>query len=99
MAVTRLGFLEFSLIIVPLNSEQTSGLTFLSSLQPFDFVVGQPVSAVGVKKINDSANGLFSGQGGVKPPPALSTSVVGMKIGGKVNFSLKFSVLNFYISS
>ena len=56
-------------------------------LQPFEFVVGQPVAAVGVKKISDSANGLFSGQGGVKPPPALSTAVVGMKTGGKVFYS------------
>lgn len=57
-------------------------------VQPFDFVVGQPVSEVGVKKINDSANGLFSGQSGVKPPPALSTAVIGMKAGGKVRVSL-----------
>ena len=42
------------------------------------------MSAIGVKKINDSANGLFSGQSGVKPPPALSTAVIGMKVGGKV---------------
>ena len=53
-------------------------------MQPFDFVVGEPVSSVGVKKINDVANGLFSGQSGVKPPPALSTAVIGMKPGGKV---------------
>lgn len=53
-------------------------------MQPYEFVVGQPVSQVGVKKINDSANGLFSGQSGVKPPPALSTAVIGMKPGGKV---------------
>jgi len=46
--------------------------------------VGEPVSAIGVKKINDAANGLFSGQSGVKPPPALSTAVIGMKTGGKV---------------
>ena len=57
----------------------------LFRVQPFEFVVGQPVSSVGVKKINDSANGLFSGQAGVKPPPALSTAVVGMKLGGKVS--------------
>ena len=53
-------------------------------VQPYEFVVGQPVSQVGVKKISDSANGLFSGQSGVKPPPALSTAVIGMKPGGKV---------------
>ena len=53
-------------------------------MQPFEFSVGEPVSSVGVKKINDSANGLFSGQSGVKPPPALSTAVIGMKTGGKV---------------
>ena len=56
-------------------------------MQPFDFVVGEPVSSVGVKKINDAANGLFSGQSGVKPPPALSTAVIGMKPGGKVRIS------------
>ena len=55
-----------------------------SFMQPFEFSVGEPVSSVGVKKINDSANGLFSGQSGVKPPPALSTAVIGMKTGGKV---------------
>lgn len=57
-------------------------------LQPFDFVVGEPVSQVGVRKIQDGANGLFSGQAGVKPPPALSTAVIGMKIGGKVGLHL-----------
>ncbi len=57
---------------------------YMLLLQPYEFVVGQPVSQVGVKKINDSANGLFSGQSGVKPPPALSTAVIGMKPGGKV---------------
>lgn len=54
-----------------------------SVAEPFEFAVGEPVSEIGVKKINDSANGLFSGQSGVKPPPALSTAVIGMKTGGK----------------
>jgi peptidylprolyl isomerase len=54
-----------------------------SVAEPFEFAVGEPVSAIGVKKINDAANGLFSGQSGVKPPPALSTAVIGMKTGGK----------------
>lgn len=57
-------------------------------VQPFEFTVGSPVSEVGVRKINDSANGLFSGQAGVKPPPALSTAVIGMKTGGKVSATL-----------
>jgi hypothetical protein len=56
-------------------------------LQPFEFVVGEQISAVGVKKISDSANGLFSGSGGPQPPPVLSTAVIGMKAGGKVRSS------------
>jgi peptidylprolyl isomerase len=53
--------------------------------EPFTFVVGQPVSGVAVKKIDDGANAMFAGTGGPKPPPALSTAVIGMKPGGKVS--------------
>ncbi|MEW5318046.1 MAG: hypothetical protein WDW38_009299 [Sanguina aurantia] len=51
--------------------------------EPFEFVVGEQVFGVQVKKINDGANGMFAGQGGPKPPQALSLSVMGMKRGGK----------------
>ena len=54
-------------------------------MQPFEFTAGSPVTGAAVKKISDSANGLFSGSGGPKPPPALSTAVLGMRSGGKVN--------------
>lgn len=54
-------------------------------LQPFEFVAGQSVS-VSFKKAGDSAGGLFAGSGGPKPPPALSTAVIGMKPGGKVRW-------------
>jgi peptidylprolyl isomerase len=40
---------------------------------------------VAVKKISDSANGLFAGSGGPKPPSALGTAVLGMRVGGKVS--------------
>jgi hypothetical protein len=53
--------------------------------EPYEFVVGEAVDAQPVKKISDSAGGLFSGQGGPKPPPALSTACLGMKKGGKVS--------------
>ena len=55
--------------------------------EPFEFVAGEPVK-VSVKKVNDSAGGLFAGTSGPKPPPALATSVVGMKVGGKVRTQL-----------
>eukprot|EP00884_Botryococcus_braunii_P009076 jgi/Botrbrau1/1816/Bobra.146_1s0014.1 len=51
--------------------------------EPFEFTAGQPIGKVGVKKISDSANGLFSGFGGPQPPPILSTAVLGMRQGGK----------------
>ncbi|GAX75053.1 hypothetical protein CEUSTIGMA_g2497.t1 [Chlamydomonas eustigma] len=54
-----------------------------SIAEPFEFIVGEPVSEQPVKKISESAGGLFSGTGGPKPPPALSTAVLGMKRGGK----------------
>ena len=40
-----------------------------------------------MKKITDTANGLFAGAGGPKPPPALSSAVLGMRTGGKVGCS------------
>lgn len=51
--------------------------------EPIQFVVGEPVKATKAV-IGDSAGGLFAGQGGPKPPPALSTAVRGMRVGGKV---------------
>ena len=41
-----------------------------------------------MKKITDTANGLFAGASGPKPPPALSSAVLGMRTGGKVGCSL-----------
>eukprot|EP00878_Enallax_costatus_P011970 GHUV01012498.1.p1 GENE.GHUV01012498.1~~GHUV01012498.1.p1 ORF type:complete len:199 (+),score=18.12 GHUV01012498.1:141-737(+) len=55
--------------------------------EPFEFVAGQPVNVV-VKKAGDTAGGLFAGGSGPKPPPALSTAVIGMKPGGKVRWVL-----------
>ena len=52
--------------------------------EPFEFVAGAAVAGVSPVKIVDSAGGLFSGQGGPTPPPALSTAVLGMRAGGKV---------------
>ena len=51
--------------------------------EPFEFIAGEQVTAQAVKKISDSAGGLFSGSSGPRPPPALSTAVLGMKRGGK----------------
>lgn len=56
-----------------------------SVAEPFQFVAGESVSKkLSQQAIGDSAGGLFSGVSGPKPPPALSFSVVGMKVGGKV---------------
>jgi peptidylprolyl isomerase len=52
--------------------------------QPLEFVAGEPVN-VSARKINDSAGGLFAGGSGPKPPPAISTAVIGMKPGGRVS--------------
>ena len=54
-------------------------------MQPFEFRAGEAVVGQGPKKISDSANGLFAGAGGPKPPPALGTAVLGMRAGGKVH--------------
>jgi len=52
--------------------------------QPFEFVAGESVT-VSYKKAGDTAGGLFAGGSGPKPPPALSTAVIGMKPGGRVS--------------
>ena len=55
-------------------------------LQPYEFTAGEPVSGPQAKKSDaGSAGGLFVGGSGPKPPPALSTAVLGMKPGGKVS--------------
>ncbi|EFJ48977.1 hypothetical protein VOLCADRAFT_120818 [Volvox carteri f. nagariensis] len=52
--------------------------------EPYEFIVGEPVYAASLKSYDsDSANPLFAGSSGPKPPQALSLSVVGMKKGGK----------------
>lgn len=51
------------------------------ALQPFEFTAGQPVSGPSGRSV-ESAGGLYAG-GGIKPPPALSQGVVGMRVGGK----------------
>lgn len=53
--------------------------------QPYEFVVGEPVLGMSVRKAEaDAGNGLFTGQSGPKPPQALSNAVLGMRKGGKV---------------
>ena len=47
-------------------------------------MAGGQVAGAAVKKITDTAGGLFAGASGPKPPPALSSAVLGMKTGGKV---------------
>jgi hypothetical protein len=61
----------------------TSPLSLLLLLQPFEFTAGESVSVTS-KVAGDTAGGLFAGGSGPKPPPALSTAVIGMKQGGKV---------------
>jgi hypothetical protein len=58
-------------------------LLLLLLLQPFEFTAGESVSVFS-KVAGDTAGGLFAGGSGPKPPPALSTAVIGMKPGGKV---------------
>lgn len=50
--------------------------------QPFEFIVGQPVTGSGSRQFLESAGGLFAGGGGPKPPVGLSNAVVGMRVGG-----------------
>lgn len=52
--------------------------------EPYEFTAGRPVNERKAKKTDrEVAGGSFSGMSGPKPPPALSTSVFGMKKGGK----------------
>lgn len=51
-------------------------------MQPLTFTAGKEVS-LAEKTAGEAAGGLFSGQSGPKPPPALSKAVLGMKPGGK----------------
>eukprot|EP00197_Chlamydomonas_leiostraca_P013001 CAMPEP_0202865896 /NCGR_PEP_ID=MMETSP1391-20130828/6645_1 /ASSEMBLY_ACC=CAM_ASM_000867 /TAXON_ID=1034604 /ORGANISM="Chlamydomonas leiostraca, Strain SAG 11-49" /LENGTH=236 /DNA_ID=CAMNT_0049545785 /DNA_START=23 /DNA_END=733 /DNA_ORIENTATION=+ len=51
--------------------------------EPYEYVVGEPVTGIPLKKISEGANGLFAGSSGPKPPQALSRAVLGMKKGGK----------------
>ena len=56
--------------------------------EPLQFIVGSRVTAGGLRGTAvaadvESGGGLFSGASGPKPPPALSTAVIGMKSGGK----------------
>eukprot|EP00882_Tetradesmus_deserticola_P008489 GHRQ01008952.1.p1 GENE.GHRQ01008952.1~~GHRQ01008952.1.p1 ORF type:complete len:224 (+),score=57.21 GHRQ01008952.1:155-826(+) len=50
--------------------------------EPFEFTVGESIN-VTTKMAGDTAGGLFAGGSGPKPPPALSTAVIGMKPGGR----------------
>eukprot|EP00803_Ostreobium_quekettii_P002835 evm.model.scf_805.5 EVM.evm.TU.scf_805.5 scf_805:49282-53426(+) len=50
--------------------------------EPFEFVAGGTVEARNVTA-GTQAGGLFVGGSGPKPPPALSTAVLGMREGGK----------------
>ena len=58
--------------------------TFKHHVQPFEFTAAEKVQEQKAK-VTDSAGGLFSGAGGPKPPPAISSAVLGMKPGGKVS--------------
>jgi peptidylprolyl isomerase len=58
-------------------------LPLSSNPQPLEFTAGQQVNLY-AKKMNDTAGGLFAGGSGPKPPPAISTAVIGMKPGGRV---------------
>ena len=51
--------------------------------EPFQFIVGQPVSSNAAMPTDSGGGGLFSGQGGPKPPPALTLAVKGMRAGEK----------------
>lgn len=52
--------------------------------EPFGFIAGKPVGQRKAKKADGGGgNAAFSGQSGPKPPPALSTAVLGMKKGGR----------------
>ena len=53
--------------------------------EPYTFVVGAPVTAAAARKASGEGGGggLFAGGAGPQPPAALSTAVVGMRVGGK----------------
>lgn len=53
-------------------------------LQPLEFTAGERVNLY-AKKADSTAGGLFAGGSGPKPPPAISTAVIGMKPGGRVS--------------
>ncbi|KAF8055403.1 Abcb6 [Scenedesmus sp. PABB004] len=50
--------------------------------EPFELVAGGPIT-LNIVRAGDTAGGLFAGGSGPKPPPALSTAVIGMKAGGR----------------
>jgi hypothetical protein len=80
------SLLVLLLLLLPLLALPLSSALLLLFLQPFEFTAGEPVT-VTFKKAGDSAGGLFAGGSGPKPPPALSTAVIGMKQGGRVRHS------------
>nr|AEZ49871.1 FK506 binding protein [Dunaliella salina] len=53
--------------------------------EPYEFVVGEPVLGMALKKVDadTGGGGLFSGGSGPQPPQALSKAPIGMKRGGK----------------
>ena len=51
--------------------------------EPLDFVAGQPIVVTNTGVDDRGGGGLFAGASGPKPPPALSTAVIGMRKGGK----------------
>ena len=61
---------------------QSLTILLVLSMQPLTFTAGKKVMTQ-EKQAGESAGGLFSGQSGPKPPPALSKAVIGMKQGGK----------------
>ncbi|KAG2449266.1 hypothetical protein HYH02_005423 [Chlamydomonas schloesseri] len=64
--------------------------------EPYEYTVGQPVYAASLAAFDaDTANPLFSGSSGPKPPQALSLSVVGMKKGGKRSILVDKSELGY----
>ena len=50
--------------------------------EPLEFIAGESVKAGAARMEGESAGGLFTG-GGPKPPPALSSAVIGMRVGGR----------------
>ena len=69
---------------MPAHAHRSSpGSPHCPCLQPFEFIVGQPVTGAAVRKMVESSGGLYAGGGGPKAPPALSQAAVGMRVGGK----------------